>query len=330
MTVTTTLATSRNTARATPCDTAPDAPTASAGLPGADPAGARPSLRWVVRHPVPDLERFGRAQDGGYVVPRRALDHAALLVGLGINDEWSFETDVLARTAVRRLVAVDGSVGTGRFLRLVRHEGRMALGMLLTGRWAQGAFHWDRTRHWLRTLRGFRALLAPPGRHFVRRMLEGTPGPAAVTWPALLAAHAADGAPLFVKMDIEGAEYDVLPALLADADRITGLAVEFHDVGRHWPRFCRVMAALAGPFAVVHVHGNNWQPLVPGTGVPEVLEVSFLHRRLMTAAELGGEAEGPLPVPGLDWPNRPGVEDYRLEVGGGGRCEVLGADSDAD
>jgi len=317
MTVASTLASTLASPLASPLDTAREVPAPAVGPPGADPAAGRPSLRWVVRHPVADLARFGRAQDGGYVVPRRALERAAVLVGLGINDEWSFETDVLARTPVRRLVAVDGSVGTGRFLRLVRHEGRMALGMLCTGRWAQAAFHWDRTRHWVRTLRGFRALLAPPGRHFVRRMLEGTPGPAAVTWPALLAAHAADGAPLFVKMDIEGAEYDVLPALLADADRITGLAVEFHDVGAHWPRFCRVMAALAGPFAVVHVHGNNWKPLVPGTDVPEVLEVSFLHRRLMTAEELGAVATTPLPVPGLDRPNRPDAPDYPLEVGAG-------------
>ena len=275
----------------------------------------RPALDWLVRHPAADLARFGRRQDGGYVVPRRALDAAACLVGLGINDEWSFETDVLAHTGVRRLVAVDGSVGLRRFLRLAFHEGRMALGAVLTGRWPVARFHGGRTRHWLRTAWGFRTLLAPAGRTFVPRMLRGAPGGDGVTWRALVAAHAADGAPLFVKMDIEGAEYDVLPALLADADRITGLAVEFHDVGREWTRFRALLEALTVPFAVVHVHGNNWGPLVPGTAVPEVLEVTLLHRGLMTAEEQAAEAADPLPVPGLDWPNRPGTEDYQVLVG---------------
>jgi hypothetical protein len=279
------------------------------------PPADRPSLHWLRRHPVDDLMRLGRDRDGGYVVPRRALDAATCLLGLGINDEWSFETDALARTGVRQLVAVDGSVGTGRFLRLLRHDARMALGMWLTGRWAQGAHHAARARHWWRTMRAFRALVRPPGRRFVRRMLEAAPSPSAITWPALVAAHVPAGARLFVKMDIEGAEYAVLPALLADADRLTGLAVEFHDVGRAWPRFREVVAALLGPFALVHAHGNNWQPLVPGTAVPEVLELTFLHRGLMAADELAGEAHTPLPLPGLDFPNLPEREDFRLVLG---------------
>lgn len=280
-----------------------------------NPPADRPSLHWLRRHPVDDLLRLGRDRDGGYVVPRRALDAATCLVGLGINDEWSFETDALARTAVRQLVAVDGSVGTGRFLRLLRHDARMAAGMWLTGRWARGVHHAARVRHWWRTVRAFRALLRPPGRRFVRRMLEAAPSPAAITWPALVAAHVPPQARLFVKMDIEGAEYDVLPALLGDADRITGLAVEFHDVGREWPRFHAVVTALLGPFALVHAHGNNWQGLVPGTAVPEVLELSFLHRGLMTAEELAGVARTPLPLPGLDFPNLPEREEFRLVVG---------------
>jgi acyl carrier protein len=96
-------------------------------------------------------------------------------------------------------------------------------------------------------------------------------------------------------MDIEGSEYDVLPAILADADRITGLVIEFHEVGSRWAHFRTVLEALSGPFAVVHVHGNNWGPLVPGTTVPDVLEVRLLHRRLMTAEELNSVAADPLP-----------------------------------
>jgi hypothetical protein len=35
----------------------------------------------------------------------------------------------------------------------------------------------------------------------------------------------------------------------------------------------------------------------------------------MTAEEQAAEAADPLPVPGLDWPNRPGTEDYQVLVG---------------
>jgi hypothetical protein len=35
----------------------------------------------------------------------------------------------------------------------------------------------------------------------------------------------------------------------------------------------------------------------------------------MTAEELAAEAVEPLPLAGLDWPNRPGTDDYQLVVG---------------
>ena len=42
-----------------------------------------------------DLVRIGRDHDGGYLVSKIDIDDSEILVGLGISDDWSFESDFL-------------------------------------------------------------------------------------------------------------------------------------------------------------------------------------------------------------------------------------------
>src|SRR4051812_4791232 len=63
-----------------------------------------------------ELIRIGRDSDGGYLVEPRSLYNADVLVGLGINDDWSFERDFLERNRVP-LFAFDGSISYKVFVR---------------------------------------------------------------------------------------------------------------------------------------------------------------------------------------------------------------------
>src|SRR5262249_5290726 len=87
---------------------------------------------------------------------------------------------------------------------------------------------------------------------------------------------------LFVKMDIEGAEYDVAPLLAEYATYLNGFVVEFHDLQNRWNDFVASMLALSERFAVCHVHGNNYSG-ISDRGVPETLEVSMINRALLPA-----------------------------------------------
>ena len=40
-----------------------------------------------------DLVRIGRDNDGGYLVSKSDIEKSDVLIGLGINDDWSFERD---------------------------------------------------------------------------------------------------------------------------------------------------------------------------------------------------------------------------------------------
>jgi hypothetical protein len=68
-------------------------------------------------HALPDLVRIGRENDGGYLIPERVISKTDVLIGLGIEADWSFEQDFLSRNPRTVLAAVDESVGTYQFLR---------------------------------------------------------------------------------------------------------------------------------------------------------------------------------------------------------------------
>ena len=40
-----------------------------------------------------DLVRIGKKYDGGYLVSQSDIEKSEILIGLGINDDWSFEID---------------------------------------------------------------------------------------------------------------------------------------------------------------------------------------------------------------------------------------------
>jgi hypothetical protein len=60
------------------------------------------------------------------------------------------------------------------------------------------------------------------------------------------------------------------------------------------------------------VHGNNGDTLIPGASVPKALEVTLVARDLLTPEETGRPFAGPLPRPGLDFPNDPERSEFPL------------------
>lgn len=249
-----------------------------------------------------DLVRIGRDHDGGYVVSRRTIDAARVLVGLGINDDWSFEEAFARANPGVRVVGVDGSVSPGGFRRLARPHLVRAAGWLFRARRGFMLREWRAAQQHLGTARAMTRFFDGRRHHFVPRYFEPADGPASVSWATLGRQYdlfpADGGCDVFLKMDIEGAEYRTLDGVLPYADRIAGAVVEFHALDREWDRFVALMDALQGSLAVAHMHGNNYEPVVAGTATPRVLEISFVNRRLVRGPLVPSTAA--YPTPGLD------------------------------
>lgn len=98
---------------------------------------------------------------------------------------------------------------------------------------------------------------------------------------------------LILKIDIEGAEWEIFDgATYDDLQRLSQIVVEFHGFSKvangNWrQRAARTMAKLRSMFEVVHVHGNNFAPLhvVANVPLPDVVEVTFANRSMYQFGE---------------------------------------------
>jgi hypothetical protein len=137
-----------------------------------------------------------------------------------------------------------------------------------------------------------------------RRVVGEASGPSEFSLPDLLAMCRGGSDSVIGKIDIEGSEWDVLPAAGDAFRRFRQVVIEFHDLRRlvepAW--HTRAMAALRAIHAThqpVHVHGNNFRPLVVigGVPVPDVCEVTFALRSRYRFAPDAGHCPTPLDAP---------------------------------
>ena len=252
----------------------------TAGLPG-----------WLRPRQRAGLIRLGRDCDGGYVVCRDDVATADLLLSLGLGNDWSFEKAFLAINPVA-LEVYDRSVDGRHYLQLWRTTVRAMLCGRASARAMLGA-----ALRWLRYEMFFR-------RNRVHRTLfvDGSDASESVSMGAVLERIRARR--IFLKMDIEGGEYEALDVLVAERERFTGLVIEFHDCEHRLPTIQRFVQALGMP--VVHVHANNHSDIAAPGGIAEVIEVTFSREADAQAAT------GPYPT-GLDRPNHPAREEIAIE-----------------
>src|SRR5262245_49412372 len=96
------------------------------------PPDASADLHFLRPHDAGPLIRVGRDEDGGYVVPVAAVENTRLLLGIGINDDWSFEEAFAARNPAVQIVGVDGTAGLRLLYRKAAGRALQGLGSLLT------------------------------------------------------------------------------------------------------------------------------------------------------------------------------------------------------
>lgn len=215
-----------------------------------------------------ELCRVGCDQDGGYVIPELCVAQADALLSLGIGYDWSFEQDWLTRSENIVIHAYDDQAC----------DDVVDLTQFFQG---QCVFFQQRVN---------KKFIDDSFLEFEEAMRR------------------LPGQNVFVKIDIEGGEYNLVDDLCQHRDRIMGMAIEFHGVGTASHHcFMAAVPGLQKEFDIVHVHGNNSGPITE-CGLPEYLEISFLRKDLVVSVS----KKKNLFVPALDRANSIFCEDYEM------------------
>ena len=255
----------------------------------------------------PALTRLGPRGDGGYVVPADQIPYCRFLISLGLCDNWKFDKDFLELNPAVSIVGVDHSVGQAFFISGIPFCLFKILGYALLFNRAKLAKYTNRLHDYVEYFSFFR----DPHKHLRKRVLTASSGARDITLNAILNTSApGSGHDVFVKMDIEGSEYEIIPDIAKNHPRIRCLVAEFHRLHKRTEEFNQAVRALARHFSIVHVHGNNIGPYDETIDFPITVETTWVNKDLIKD-ELGPSTMS-YPREGLDSPNTPTKPDYKL------------------
>ena len=82
---------------------------------------------------------------------------------------------------------------------------------------------------------------------------------------------------IFLKIDIEGDEYQILNHIKRNSKNLIFLIIEFHDVHKNLKKIEKFLKKF--DLKIIHIHANNFE----GTSrdnMPKVLELSLLNKKI--------------------------------------------------
>ena len=127
---------------------------------------------------------------------------------------------------------------------------------------------------------------------------------------------------IFLKMDIEGGEYEWIP--VANMNKFAQIVIEFHNINSNQTILSNYFQHINETHYLIHAHGNNYGG-ISENGMPHVIELTYLHKKFFENKPT--LFTGHLPNIELDQPNRPGYYDILLSDGVNGplafTCEDL-------
>jgi len=266
-----------------------------------------------------DLIRVGARFDGGYVINERSIRSSQYLLSFGVFDDWSFEADFLGRRPDLNILCFDYSVSKEVFFNNILDALNEVLSarflfLVLLLRVQKVRQRLSILKYWTKTYLRFSRFFNSESVRFCPQGISSERSSNFVTLDdafQMIAPGKIWENTVFIKMDIEQSEFRVLPDLMKFHEAINGMVVEFHDLDIFWANFVEIMNTLKTHFEVTHIHGNNYGGLIPNSGTPKVLEITFLKKSLIAEGEPVREVVA-YPIPGLDRPNNRVENDCAL------------------
>lgn len=236
--------------------------------------------------PCTDLIRVGRDKDGGYVIPARLLTCSNSLIAGGIYTDWSFEEEFISKGNIKSFFLVDkDSSVSSQYEKLIDY---------LKEKKVSSFSKIYQLMHFFYNI---------PRLFFIRRKLKKKFIDAYLTFsnsinvqedrmtslPSLLKRLPGkdEDKAIFLKLDIEGSEWEIIDDIVSLAPFLTGLALEVHDLDQMPEQLDYLINTLSdNGLKIVHVHPNNAGGFCNGTSLPRLLELTFLNSKLFNKDEL--------------------------------------------
>ena len=112
---------------------------------------------------------------------------------------------------------------------------------------------------------------------------------------------------IFLKIDIEGSEYEIIEQIMIYHKQIRIIVIEFHDIIRKVEQFEQLFTLLKSQYALIHSHINN-NGSFNNEKIPEICEFTFI-----SSVDLqGSQKVDRIPLLGKDYPNNKYLPDFQI------------------
>ena len=223
-------------------------------------------LSFLKPTPTSQILHLGNKHDGGYVVSRSVLNQTEELVSYGLGHDISFENEF--NTQCRNPIKISVYDHT------VRKPNWFVLFTLRIYKLARPkttrSFYYKK---WLKDYKTF----FKTNQHIRKKVISKGNNNGEISAIETIPTNSLNK--IFLKIDIEGDEYDVLDSLNMEIAEFTGLAIEFHCVSLNFSKFKDLIIKLRKSHNLVYVHANNFSN-ISELGIPEALEISFVRKDL--------------------------------------------------
>jgi hypothetical protein len=197
--------------------------------------------------------KLGGYKDGGYVVDYRAVLASDILVSGGVGSNVRFESDFLdIRNGSTHLILIDPTISIFRMI-------------------TRGFYHFLKKEQ-----SGFRSFSEVFNFFYLRRKATIVGRYLGVDFnlsDVLNSELIKKSSHIFLKLDIEGSEYDLLDSINLNSTQITGICIEFHDLSSDNNIFKLKYFLEKLDFDIISISIN--EDTLSVDGYPEILEISL-------------------------------------------------------
>ena len=257
-------------------------------------------------HPIDvELTRLGKDNDGGYVIPKIIIKKSDGVLSFGINKDWSFENDFYKKNKVK-IHCYDHTV---KLFSLMKYSIKcffLSLFYLII----LDRKRFNRSFNGINIIQKYNSFFNKNIVHFKKRIWTNNKNENIKISDAIDKIISLGVKNIFIKMDIEGDEYETLNYISNYKKNIIGLVVEFHQINKRSKDFNSTINDLKSSFYIAHVHGNNYSKIDNVSNLPSSLEVSFINKEIVNKPVL--KSKNKFPISGLDQPNKHSRPDIEL------------------
>jgi len=201
-----------------------------------------------------DLVRFGRDNDGGYLVSKKTILVTEYLISFGILDDTSFENDFLKTNKIPT-ICFDHTINKSYWKKRFFNDIGAAIYNLNFKYIKNTIDRFFGSKNFFK-LSNVKLLNETVSNGYIKKIIN----------KENLKKN------IFFKIDIEGSEYRLLEELIEFQDIICGLVIEFHDIDLHIEKISNFINSFN--LTLTHVHPNNYGAVDPN-GNPTVIELTF-------------------------------------------------------